>query len=211
MKGKIALVLLAVGLVGLWNFIGRPEQFIFDPKVLHEIGKKAVAEAATIEDRVAIVVAELSKAYPGHISLENRWIFNNAGGAMGAMTLLHASLTEYVIIFGTPIGTEGHTGRFFATDYFTILSGEQWAFDAGALRRETYRPGDQHILPRGHAKAYRMPEDCWALEYARGNIPSMLPFGIIDTFSSTLDFVTLFHTIEIYARLVVGELLKGKI
>ena len=31
-----------------------------------------------------------------------------------------------------------------------------------------------------------MPDECWALEYARGNIVSMLPFGVFDTiFSQT--------------------------
>lgn len=68
-----------------------------------------------------------------------------------------------------------------------------------------------HHLPKGSAQQYRMPDHCFALEYARGNIPSMLPFGIWDTLFSTLDYPTLFETIEIYARSVVGELLRGKI
>lgn len=98
-----------------------------------------------------------------------------------------------------------------ADDYFTILYGEQWAFSAGSLQKEVYRAGDQHFLPRGAAKQYRMPDSAWALEYARGNILSMLPFGFADALTSTLDFWSLGHTIAISAYGVIRELLLNRL
>lgn len=87
---------------------------------------------------------------------------------MGAVYMIHASITEYLIIFGTPSGTEGHTGLFLADDYFHILVGEQWAFQPGALEKEVYRPGDLHLMRRGVKKQYKMHEGAWAMEYVRG-------------------------------------------
>jgi C-8 sterol isomerase len=37
----------------------------------------------------------------------------------------------------------------------------------GDLEKEVYKPGDMHHLVRGTAQAYRMPDKCFALEYAR--------------------------------------------
>jgi C-8 sterol isomerase len=185
--------------------------YIFDPDVLHDVAKRAVSEGGTLGDKIVRIRAELSMLHPGHIRHENEWVFNIAGGALGQIMILHASLTEYIIVFGTPIGTEGYSGRFLAEDYFFILEGEQWAYGAGDLERLVFRPGDRHVLPRGEARAYRMPGRCYALEYARGLIPTMLPFGLADSFSSTLDPAPVWRTMRIYTRAVLGELLQGKI
>eukprot|EP00730_Choanoeca_flexa_P008366 TRINITY_DN12478_c4_g7_i1.p2 TRINITY_DN12478_c4_g7~~TRINITY_DN12478_c4_g7_i1.p2 ORF type:complete len:236 (+),score=60.72 TRINITY_DN12478_c4_g7_i1:1839-2546(+) len=208
----LIVVTLAV-IVGGCVYLHNNTDYVFDQKVLQTISKRAIAKHGngSVEALVSDVVSQLREEYGDHILAEPEWMFNNAGGAMGSMLVLHCSFSEYVIIFGTAVGTEGSTGRFLADDYFTILHGEQWAFSAGALEREVYRPGDQHHLKFGTIKQYKMPEDCWALEYARGNIPAMLPFGFADTFFSTLDFGTLWATVRVSAVGMLTELAKGKI
>ena len=182
---------------------------VFDPDELHEVVRGVIGRP--LPDMIAEIRRELSARYPGQILENSDWIFNNAGGAMGQMLVLHASITEYVMIFGSPIGTEGHSGRFFAKDFFFILEGEQWAYAEGDLERRVYRPGDLHVLTPGTAEGYRMPDRCFALEYARGIIPAMLPFGLADALSSTLDVNAVGRTFGVYTRGVLKSLSRGKI
>lgn len=185
--------------------------YIFDVDTLHGVAKQAVASGKPIKDKVAFLREQLTGLYPGHIRQEDEWVFNIAGGALGHMTILHASITEYVIVFGSPIGTEGYSGRFSSDDYFMILEGEQWAYGESETNKQVFKPGDLHHMPKNEARGYRMPDHCYALEYARGFIPSMLPFGLADSFTSTVDPIPVIKTMRIYARAVIGELLKGKI
>jgi len=183
--------------------------YVFDPEVLHQIAKDSLG--LPMHEMVPKLATEIAARYPGHVEEQPEWVFNNAGGAMGQITLLYASLNEYLLVFGTPIGTEGHSGRFWADDYFMILDGEQWAYQQGSTEREVYKAGDLHLMPRGVAKGYKMPDACWALEYARGWIPLMLPFGFADAFTSTLDMRTLARTVRLYSRSAIKQLAKGKI
>ena len=101
---------------------------------------------------------------------------------MGAMYILHASITEYVIIFGTTLGTEGHTGRHTVDNYFNILQGEELAYKPGkgVYEPERYPQGSVHHLKWGEVKQYKMEKACFALEYSRGWVPVMLGFGFAD-------------------------------
>jgi len=187
--------------------------YIFDPPRLHALARTAIA--AHDNDTAAIVrfiVDDLSQKHPGHVNLEEEWVINNAGGAMGAMYILHASITEYIIIFGTAVGTEGHTGQHPVDNYFHILTGTQTAYapGPGSYKPEVYPAGSVHHLPRGTIKQYKMENACFALEYSRGWIPPMLFFGFADMVTSTLDYHNLWRTSWITAREMGKNLILGK-
>ncbi|BGP53713.1 hypothetical protein JCM8202_003643 [Rhodotorula sphaerocarpa] len=211
--------------------------YIFNPQDMHKLCQDALARHGN--DTVSVVshiVTSLQQSHPSHAintafsstpllssptngsvvpesytPNDREWLWNNAGGAMGTMFIIHASITEYLIVFGTPLGTEGHTGRHTADDYFHIISGEQWAAKAGAFELERYVAGDVHHLVRGDIKQYKFHEGGFAIELAQGWIPLMLPFGFADTFFSTLDFPTLYHTVRVTGREMIKNLLHGKI
>jgi C-8 sterol isomerase len=159
-----SVIVLAIAVWFAVIDLNRDAYYVFDPEVLHKVGREtALMKNLTSHEKIRRITTELAKIYPKHIDTHEEWIFNVAGGAMGHMTLLHTSITEYVIIFGTPIGTEGYSGRFFADDYFTIIDGEQHSYYPGEIEPRIFKAGDRNIMPRGLATGYRMPEKTYAL------------------------------------------------
>ncbi|KAF3929595.1 hypothetical protein ABW19_dt0208779 [Dactylella cylindrospora] len=194
-----------------------PKMYVFEPAKLQKLCQESIdlyGDDSGNYNRTLLfedLVVRLKKEYPKHvIDLKwDEWVFNNAGNAMGAMVILHASITEYLIIFGTPVGTSGHSGIHPAHDYFTILTGEQRAFYAGEVEPRVYKPGEMNLMKRGDKAQYGLTG--FALELAQGCIPCMLPFGFLEVVTSTLDFPTFFWTSVYTGRHMVSNLLAGKI
>lgn len=93
-----SLSLLAIFLAifsAVYSYLdARLDQFyIFEPDHLHDLSQRAIkAHGEDTRSVVNFIVAELEeKVGSQYLSTEEEWVFNNAGGAMGAMYIIHAS------------------------------------------------------------------------------------------------------------------------
>lgn len=183
---------------------------VFDLEVLDEVARGAAGRP--FDEMARAVTRDLAARYPKHIDPAPRWMWNLAGGATGAMAILHASLTEYLILFGTPVGTEAFSGRYLIDIHDFVVAGEMWTYtEASFGERVVTRVGEHAVLRRGTTKGFRLSEGTWLLEYGRGPVPTALPMGLGDAVFSGQDPITIWKTLHGYGRLVVKELLQGKI
>ncbi len=183
---------------------------IFDAGELHRIANMGMGKP--FDEMVRVVVDELARVYPGHVDTNPRWMYNLTGGATGMMGLLHGSLSEYLIIFGSAVGTEGFSGRYFIDIHDFMMTGEMWTFTESRYgERVVTRPGQFAFLRRGEVKSYKITEGSWMLEYGQGPVPTCLPTGLADAVFRGQDPPTIAKTLHAYGRLTVRELLRGKI
>ena len=174
--------------------------YVFDPDVVHECALACLGKPKpAMFDAFA---AAMEGSYPDRLDLDQPWIFSNAGGAMIQMKLYYASIFEYIMIWGTPIGSEGHSGRHAVGFWDTVIDGEMWYYGEGQFDKRVYGPADRVYVGPNQARAMNFTDGVWAVEYARGPLPLSVPFGVADELVSTLDFATAAQTLSIYASLV---------
>jgi hypothetical protein len=183
---------------------------VFDPDHLHQIARASLGQPI---DRIAEhIIAEVANTYPGWTRRQPDWVFSIFGNTTGTLCVLHGSLTEYLILYGSAIGTEGFSGRYFMEVHDFMLTGTMWTYTeerpTEALR---FVPGDHAVLPRGHAKGFRLEPGTWMLEYSRGFIPPSLPFGLGEAVLSAQDAPTIWKTLRGYGGQVIRNLLRGKL
>ena len=183
--------------------------YIFNPNALQDIVKKNLN--LPLEERLDAIIADIDKKYPKRICTKKKWAFSIAGGITGQLTVLYGSLSEYILIFGCPVGSEGYSGRFAPTLYDIIIDGEHQTYTLGQIRPEVHLPGDMIVLPRGTAKGCLMKPGNWIMEYGRGFVLQALPFGILASFIISMDYRSVRRQFWEYSKICTREILRGHI
>ena len=144
-------------------------KYLFDPDVVHECAMQCLGKPKP--EMFDVFAQALAARHPNILDFSQPWIYSIAGGAMIQMKLYYASLNEYIMIWGTPIGSEGHSGRHFAGFWDTVIDGETWYYGEGQFEKSVYLPGDRIYVGPGQARAMNFTNGVWAVEYARGLLP----------------------------------------
>eukprot|EP01112_Ceratiomyxa_fruticulosa_P003107 TRINITY_DN134_c0_g1_i3.p1 TRINITY_DN134_c0_g1~~TRINITY_DN134_c0_g1_i3.p1 ORF type:complete len:225 (+),score=36.53 TRINITY_DN134_c0_g1_i3:794-1468(+) len=208
----VVLSLVVFGIGWLLIKIGLYKGVILDVDQLHQATRKGVGKP--LPEAFDIINRELERLYPGFIipKTGRRWILFNGGGAMGQMTVLHASLTEYLIFYGSPLYSQGHSGRYLMDVYDFMIQGTTKTYHAGDLVSRTYKAGEYSFLEHLNAKGYCCDSDSWMLEYGRGVIPLALPYFLCASVFVTFDIIPWLTACFNVGKTVVWNLLfKRKI
>lgn len=186
------------------------QQPLFTPEELQEIANIGLEDGLPLSERWEMMRAELASRYPGKIADELHWVFNSSGNVQAQLALVYASPTEYVAFFGTPVGADGFSGRYNEADVWDMMvEGEMLCWKPGEFEPAYYYPGETAYLPKGIGKGFRYVNSTWMIDYGRGNIITMFPYGVIaPALYNTLDFKSAWEQFRDYAELVIKSALN---
>jgi hypothetical protein len=170
---------------------------VFDPDKIQEVVQACASQYGGDgnEKLLRELTSNLAQTYPGQINEDWNWIYSITGGCCCQITMLHVSLSEYLLIESYPIPMTGFTGRYRPAVYEFVVAGHEEYFRAGQLEAQRYGPGDRIVFQPGEAACVNIPDSLITVGYARGAIPTMFTLPVMDTVFGSLDYRSLWQTI----------------
>lgn len=109
------------------------------------------------------------------------------------------------MIFGSPTGTQGFSGRYKHVEIHKFLMAGQidsYDLESDYMLPMTLRPGEPTYLDRGHARGLTIHPGSWHIEYGRGAVVTTLPFAMVDTLFVSLELESVRRSTVEFAKLV---------
>jgi hypothetical protein len=177
-----------------------------DPDVLHMVAKQVVGLSLEDGELVTQAIELLAAEYPDLIDpTPGRWVGSKAGGILGKVRFLYFSPREYIVIFGTPTGTQGFSGRYKHVQIHKFLIAgqiESYDLESEDTTATTILPGDHACMEKGHARGLTIHPGSWHIEYGRGAVVTTLPFAMVDTLLVSLELQSVRRSAVEFSRLV---------
>jgi sigma non-opioid intracellular receptor len=177
-----------------------------DLDVLGKVAKQVVGIPLEGGELISRATRLLADEYPDLIDPEpGRWVGSKAGGILGKVRFLYFSPREYVVIFGSPTGTQGFSGRYkHVKIHKFLMAGEIDSYDVESdeTMPMTLLPGEHTCLEKGHARGLTIHPGSWHIEYGRGAVVTTLPFAMVDTLLVSLELESVRRSTVEFTKLV---------
>jgi sigma non-opioid intracellular receptor len=177
-----------------------------DPEALASVAKEVVGQSLAGGELISRTTQLLAATYPDLIDpTPGRWVGSKAGGILGKVRFLYFSPREYLVLFGTPTGTQGFSGRYKHVEIHKFLIAGQidwYDVESDDVTAMTLRPGEHTRTEKGHARGLTIHPGSFHIEYGRGAVATTLPFAMVDTLLVSLELESVKRSTVEFARLV---------
>lgn len=181
-----------------------------DQNVLLKAARQVVGRRLENSELIACATELLADEYPDLIDpTPGRWVGSKAGGILGKVRFPYFSPREYIVIFRTPTGTQGFSGRYKHVQIHKFLIAGQidsYDLESDELIPMTLRPGEHTCLENGHGRCLTIHPGSWHIEYGRGAVVTTLPLAMVDTLFVSLELESVRRSTVQFTKLVARKL-----
>ncbi|MGV0606408.1 isomerase [Mycolicibacterium sp. XJ1904] len=181
-------------------------RYRIDPDVLHGVAQQVVGLSVDSGELTTRAVELLADAYPDLIDrAPGRWVASKAGGILGKVRFVYFSPREYIVIFGSPTGTQGFSGRYKRVQIHKFLMAgriDSYDLESDDNTAMVLLPGERTCLEKGKARGLTIHPGSWHIEYGRGAVATTLPFAMVDTLLVSLELDSVRRSTVEFSRLI---------
>ncbi|ETN85319.1 ERG2 and Sigma1 receptor like protein [Necator americanus] len=165
-------IVIAYVIFSCVQYLLRWKSYNVSPKEFRNIASKAQG-ADNVASAVSRLTTDLRRSYGATIAAETSWVALSLGSLQLKALFLHASLTEFIGVIGTPFPTSGRIGMHWSNSTCTVLTGSITRLsDLGHMpSKETFSAGGNFRHGQFESHIYSFGADTYAVCYGRGVMP----------------------------------------